>query len=217
MTNDDDSGAAGQRLRAGGSRRRSWWRWLLVGLLLIFSLIITALSVTTLTADLLQHRWGGALDASRDIVPAVVGWAALLIIFFGRGMTPAERLLSADQRAIRGKQTRAQRNEDSVRRAEQRVQDLTASLAAMFAALGDVGNPRRAAAGPASSLQLARQVAETTARLDQARQWLASARAALAASQQDVADATAKVTTERLATGFADRVEPPGPSEGRVA
>ena len=82
-------GLAGQRLRAAGSRRRSRWRWLLVGLLLIFSLLVTALSVTTLTADLMQHRWGGALDASRDAVPAVVGWAALLIIFFGRGMTPA--------------------------------------------------------------------------------------------------------------------------------
>ena len=97
------------------------------------------------------------------------------------------------------------------------MQDLTASLAAMLAALGDVGDPRRAAAGPASSRQLSRQIAETTARLDQARQWLASARAALAASQQDVADTTENVTAEKLTTGFADRVEPPGSSEGRVA
>jgi hypothetical protein len=75
----------------------------LVGLLLIFSLLITALYLTTLTADLLQHRWGGALDDSRDAVPAAVGWAALLIIFFGRGMGPAERPLSADRRALRAK------------------------------------------------------------------------------------------------------------------
>lgn len=176
----DDSGPAGQRLGAAG-RRRSWWRWLLVGLLLIFSLLVTALYVTTLVADLLQHRWGGALVASRDAVPAVVGWAALLIIFFGRGLTPAERLLPADRRVR--EQARI-RDEDSVHRAEQRVRDLTASLAVLCAGLGD-GKP--GAAGPATSAQLARQVAETKARLDQARQWLTSARAAMAASQQDLA------------------------------
>jgi hypothetical protein len=167
---------------------------LLVGLLLIFSLLITALCLTTLTADLLQHRWGGALDDSRDAVPAAVGWAALLIIFFGRGMGPAERLLSADRRAMRAQQTRASKDADSVRRAEQRVRDLTARLSALTAGPGAAAGPDDAAeaqhgalTAPASSPQLARQVAETVARLDQARQWLASAHAALASSQQDVA------------------------------
>ena len=261
MTDDDESGPAGhrrseagpagqprreagpasQRRSEAGSHHRSWWRWLLVGLLLIFSLLITALYVTSLAADLLQHRWGEALDASRDAVPAGVGWAALLIIFFGPGVTPADRLLSADQRAVREKQARTERNEDSLRRAEQRVQDLTASLAALFACLGDAGErgqreqDDRDAAGPPSSPQLARQVAETTARLDQARQWLASARAALAASQHDVADATEKDATEKDATekdpttklaieklttaspqSFPDPAERPGCSEGRV-
>ncbi|HTX81571.1 MAG TPA: hypothetical protein VME44_05300 [Streptosporangiaceae bacterium] len=261
MTDDDESGPAGhrrseagpagqprreagpasQRRSEAGSHHRSWWRWLLVGLLLIFSLLITALYVTSLAADLLQHRWGEALDASRDAVPAGVGWAALLIIFFGPGVTPADRLLSADQRAVREKQARTERNEDSLRRAEQRVQDLTASLAALFACLGDAGErgqreqDDRDAAGPPSSPQLARQVAETTARLDQARQWLASARAALAASQHDVADATEKDTTEKDATekdpttklaieklttasppSFPDPAGRPGCSEGRV-
>ena len=256
MTDDDESGPAGhrrseagpagqprreagpasQRRSEAGSHHRSWWRWLLVGLLLIFSLLITALYVTSLAADLLQHRWGEALDASRDAVPAGVGWAALLIIFFGPGVTPADRLLSADQRAVREKQARTERNEDSLRRAEQRVQDLTASLAALFACLGDAGErgqreqDDRDAAGPPSSPQLARQVAETTARLDQARQWLASARAALAASQHDVADATEKDATEKDPTtklaieklttaspqSFPDPAERPGCSEGRV-
>jgi hypothetical protein len=226
VTDDDDSGPAGQRLSEAGSHHRSWWRWLLVGLLLIFSLLITALYLTSLAADLLQHRWGEALDASRDAVPAGVGWAALLIIFFGPGVTPADRLLSADQRAVMEKQARTERNEDSLRRAEQRVQDLTASLAALFACRGAAADRQEnAAAGPASSPQLARQVAETTARLDQSRQWLASARAALAASQRDVADATEKGTTEKLAIEklatasppcFSDPAGRPGCSEGRA-
>jgi hypothetical protein len=231
VTDDDESGPAGQRLSEAGFHHRSWWRLLLVGLLLIFSLLITALYVTSLAADLLQHRWGEALDASRDAVPAGVGWAALLIIFFGPGVTPADRLLSANQRAAREKQARTERNEDSLRRAEQRVQDLTASLAALFACLGDAGErgqreqDDRDAAGPPSSPQVARQVAETTARLDQARQWLASARAALAASQHDVADATAKGATEKLAIerltaasppSLSDPAERPGCSEGRA-
>jgi hypothetical protein len=176
--------------------------------------------VTSLTTDLLQHRWGGALDASRDAVPALVGWAALLIIFFGPG-TAADRLLSADQRSAREKQARAERNEDSLRRAEQRVQDLTAGLATLLSCLGDAAGPQRgAAAGPASNPQLARQLAETTARLDQARQWLASARAARAASEPGVADAAEKLTTENPAAAnppsFSDHVEPPRSSEGRV-
>jgi hypothetical protein len=211
VTDDDDSGPPGQRLSEAGSHHRSWWRWLLVGLLLIFSLLITGLYVTSLTADLLQHRWGEALDVSRDAVPAGVGWAALLLIFFGRGATPADRLLSADQRSAREKQARAERNEDSLRRAEQRVQDLTALLAALFSCVGDAAGPqRRAAAVPASSPQLARQLAETTARLDQARQWLASARAARAAGEPDIADAPEPIS------GFGDHVERPRPSESRV-
>jgi hypothetical protein len=206
VRDDDDSGAAGQRLRAAGSRHRPWWRSLLVGLLLIFSLLITALYLTTLTADLLQHRWGGALDDSRDAVPAAVGWAALLIIFFGRGMRPAERLLSADRRALRAKQTRASKDADSVRRAEQRVRDLTARLSALTSGPGaapgpdDAAEPRHGApAVSACSPQLARQVAETVARLDQARQWVASARAALASSQQDVAARKSDVRGARRA------------------
>jgi hypothetical protein len=185
----------------------------MVGLLLIFTLVMTTLYVATLTADLLRDRWGGALDASRDAVPAAVGWAALLIIFLGRGTAAAEQLMSADHHAVREKEKRALRNEDSVRRAEQRVRDLAASLAALSAGIevrGQAGREATAATGPGR--QLARQVAETTARLDQAQQWLASARAALAASQHDVA-----ATTDKLPTDLADPVERPGPAEGRVA
>jgi hypothetical protein len=217
VTDDDDSVADDQRITVARSRRRCWWRWLLVGLLLIFILFITALYLRTLTADLTQHRWGGALDASRDAVPAVVGWGALLIIFFGRGIPAADRLLPADQRALREKQARAERDEDSLRRAEQRVHDLTARLSALFACLSDAADSQRgAAAGAPSSPQLARQVAETTARLDQARQWLSSARAALAASPDDVAGATGKPSAGKPASGFGGTFERPGASEDRV-
>jgi hypothetical protein len=195
VTDDDDSEAAGQHLREAGSRRRSWWRWLLVSLLLISTLLITALFVTTLTADLLQHRWEGALAASRDAVPAVVGWAALLIMFLGRGLAPAERLLPADRRALREKEARAKR-EDSVHRAEQRVRDLTASLEALLNGPDDRSGLRLAGT---SSPQLSRQVAETVARLDQARQWLASARAALSGRQQGMADTPDRKSERRAA------------------
>lgn len=184
----------------------------MVGLLLIFTLVMTTLYVATLTADLLRHRWGGALDASRDAVPAAVGWAALLIIFLGRGTAAAEQLMSGDHHPVSEKEKRAARNVDSVRRAEQRVGDLAASLAALCAGAGVAGRAGLGAAAAGPGRPLAREVAETTARLDQARQWLISARAALAASQQDVAAAT-----EKLTTGFADPVERPGPAEGRVA
>jgi hypothetical protein len=186
----------------------------MVGLLLIFTLVMTTLYVATLIADLLRHRWGGALDASRDAVPAAVGWAALLIIFLGRGTSAAEQLMSGDHHAVSEKEKRAARNVESVRRAEQRVRDLAASLASLCAGVevpGQAGHGAAAAPGPGR--KLAREVAETTARLDQARQWLTSARAALAASQQDVGTATEKLTTG----GFADPAERPGPAEGRVA
>lgn len=185
----------------------------MVGLLLIFTVVMTTLYVATLTTDLLRHRWGGALDASRDAVPTAVGWAALLIIFLGRGTTGAERLLSADHHAVTEKAKRAAKDEESVHRAEQRVRDLTASLAALTAAIGDAAHARRGtAAGTGPNRQLARQVADTMARLDQARQWLTSARAALASSQQDVA-----IATEKLTADIADPVERPGPTQGRVA
>jgi hypothetical protein len=166
-----------------------------VSLLLTSTLLITALFVTTLAADLMQHRWEEALVASRDAVPAVVGWAALLILFLGRGLTAAERLLPADRRALREKEARAQR-EDSVQRAEQRVHDLTASLEALLDGLDDQSGLQRAGM---SSPQLARQLAETTARLDQARQWLASARAALSGRQQGVAETPCEKSERRAA------------------
>jgi hypothetical protein len=86
------------------------------------------------------------------------------------------------------------------------VRDLTARLSALTAGPGAAAGPDNAAeprhgapAASACSPQLARQVAETVARLDQARQWLASARAALASSQQDVAAGKSDVRGARRA------------------
>jgi small-conductance mechanosensitive channel len=171
---------------------------LLVGLLGVFSLGVTAAYVATVTMDLRQHHWAGALDASRGAVPAAVGWAALLILFFGRNATMADQLPAADEQAATQKQKQAALARDSERRAEQRVQRLAARLTELSAV----------AAQDAQNQQLARQIGDTAARLDLASQWLIGARAALAASQPDVTKATGAQPSH---------VREPGPSAGRVA
>jgi hypothetical protein len=180
------------------ARRRPLWRLLLVGLLLAFSLAVTTVYVATIAADFRQHHWAGALDASRDAVPAAVGWAALLIVFFARAAAVAEQSPTADERAVTEKQAQAALARESVRRAEQRVQRLDARLAELRAIAAQEGQDR----------QLARQIAATAARLDLARQWLIGARAALAASQPDVA----KVRGRRP-----HHISGQGPPAGRVA
>jgi hypothetical protein len=163
------------------ARRRPLWRWLLIGLLGVFSLGVTAVYVATLTMDVRQHHWAGTLDASRFAVPAAVGWAALLILFFGRGTTMADQLPTAVQEAIAEKQKQAALARDSVRQAEQRVHRLAETLTELSTV----------AAQDAENWQLARQIGDTAARLDLARQWLIGARAALAASQPAGTKATA--------------------------
>jgi hypothetical protein len=172
--------AAGQHLSRVAARRRPLWRWLFVGLLAIFSLGVTAVFIATVTVDVRQHHWAGALAASRDAVPAAVGWAALLIIFFGRRAAMPDQLPAADEHAVTEKQKRAALARDSVRRAEQRVQRLAARLTELSAV----------AAEEAQDQQLARQIGSTAARLDLAMQWLIGARAALATSQSDLAKAS---------------------------
>lgn len=190
--------AAGQRLSHVAARRRPFWRWLLVGLLGIFSLGVTAVYIATVTIDLRQHHWAGALGASRDAVPAAVGWAALLIIFFGRGATVPDQLPTADEHVATEKQKRAALARDSARRAEQRVQRLAERLMELSAV----------AAEEAQNQQLARQIGNTAARLDLATQWLIGARAALAASQSDLANASGTQP---------DHLHGSSPPAGRVA
>jgi hypothetical protein len=170
---------------------------LLVGLLGVFSLGVTAVYVATVTTDVRLHHWAGALDASRDAVPAAVGWAALLILLFGRGTPLAEQLPTTDENAAAEDQEQATLTRDSVRQAEQRVQRLATRLTELSAV----------AAEDAQNQQLARQIAETAARLDQAMQWLIGARAALTASEPDVAKGSIQPNHLRGA----------GPPTGRVA
>lgn len=191
--------AAGQHLSRVAARRRPLWRWVLIGLLGVFSLGVTVVYVATVAMDVRQHHWAGTLDASRFAVPAAVGWAALLIVVFGRGATTmADQAPTADEQAAVEKQRQAALASDSARRAEERVQRLTARLTELSAV----------AAQDAENWQLARQVGDTAARLDLARQWLIGARAAVAASQPDL--------TKPAATN-PSHVHGSGPPAGRVA
>ena len=260
MTDDDSPADDLPQSRGGRLSRvraaavppgRPRWKWLVIGLLLTFSIVVTAMFVATMAAALAQHHWARALDTTRDAVPAAVGWAAVLIVL----LTPAHgrrQLLSEDSQAVAEKLRRAARDADSARRAGQRVQKLTDRLAVLIARLetpsggnahgtpaalspqahddlpegaaeaapgtgaraeGTPSGGRAATAGISPGRHLARQVADTRARLEQARQWLESAQAALAVSQQEAAAAR-----DELAH---DEVPPPaerhGPTAGRVA
>lgn len=206
-----------QRTRLAASRRRPWWKWLLIGLLLAFSVATTSFYAATLIRDLSARHWGAAIDASRDAVPAAVGWAALALVFFPRRSPEADELLSADNDALSERLRRAARDQTSMDNAERKVRRLTVRLAKLTAAreraVSAAGIGPDGAASPADSgvtyldpgsvylapegAELGRELAETSARLDQARQWLTSAQDAVAASQRAVADAE-----ERLLTDF---------------
>jgi hypothetical protein len=224
--------ALARRTRLAASRRRPWWKWVLVGLLLAFSLTTTGLYAASLIRDLSQHHWGAAMDASRDAVPAAVGWAALILLFFPRSTTAAERLLSADDRALTERLQQAAGDQARLDKAQRKVQRLSAKLARLVAAreqADPAGRPApEVAATPADagvtyldpgavyldsdSADLDREIAETTARLDQATQWLASARSAVSVSQRAVAAAE-----ERLLSDFPDLARRPNRAAGKPA
>ena len=105
----------------------------MIGLLLAFSIVVTAMFVKTMACALAQHHWAQALDTTRDAVPAAVGWGAVLIVL----LTPARgrRLPSEDSQAVTEKLRRVARDADSVRRAGQRVRKLTDRLAVLMARL----------------------------------------------------------------------------------
>lgn len=220
------------RARLAATRHRPWWKWLLIGLLLVFTIMTTGLFAAALIRDISLHHWGTALDASRDAVPAAVGWAALFLLFFPRHSPASERLLSDDNHALSETLRQAARDQASMDNAEQKMQRLTAKLARLTATRQQVpsaGGPApaetaaRADAGVtyldpgAAYLQpddaeLRHEVAETTARLEQARQWLTSARDAVAASQRAVSDAE-----ERLMADFPDLARQPDPAARKLA
>ena len=221
-----------RRTRLAAARRRPWWKWLLVGLLLAFSLATTALYAASLIRDLAQHHWGAALDASRAVVPAAVGWAALILLFFPRNTAAAERLLSADDRALTERLQQAALDQARLDKAQHKVQHLTDKLARLVAAREHAGHGGEAApevAGtPADAgvtyldpgavylasdrADLDQEIAETTARLEQATQWLTSARTALSVSQRAVAAAE-----ERLLSDFPELARRANRAAGRPA
>jgi hypothetical protein len=214
----------GRRTRLAASRGRPWWKWMLIWLLLAFSLTITTLYAVALIGDIARHHWADALDTSRDAVPAGVGWAALLILFFGRS-SGAARLLSGDTCALGERVRQAARDQESVDSATCKVQRLTAKLARLAAARdrpdpagesgSDVGVVYLDPGAPyldRDDADLEREIAETTARLDQARQWLASARAAVVVSQRAVADAE-----DRLEVDFPELARQPDPGASKPA
>jgi hypothetical protein len=184
--------AAGQHLSRVAARRPPLWRWLLVGLLCVFSLAVTAVYVATVILDVRQRHWAGAFDASRDAVPAAVGWAALLILFSSR------RAMAVDEHAVAERHRQVATARDSVSQAEQSVERLAAILTELSAK----------AAQDAHDRQLAREIGDTAARLNLARQWLIGARAALAASQSEAAKAGGTPPSQLRGTG---------PPAGRVA
>ncbi len=222
------SGLAGsqpaRRARLAASRGRPWWKWMLIGLLLAFSLTITTLYAVALIGDVARHHWADAVDTSRDAVPAAVGWAALLILFFGRSSGTA-RLLSGDTCALGDRVRQAARDQESMNSATCKVQRLTAKLARLVAArdhldpAGDAGSDEGVVyLDPGApyldrdDADLEREISETTARLDQARQWLASARAAVAVSQRAVAEAE-----DRLEHDFPELSRHPDPARSKPA
>jgi hypothetical protein len=190
------------------------------------------LYIAALIRDLSLRHWGAALDASRDAVPAAVGWAALLLVFFPRGSAEAEELLSADNDVLSERLRQAARDQACMDSAEHKVRRLTARLASLSAAreraatvAADGTDAAAVAADPGvvyldpgavylelSDTELDREEAETTARLDQARQWLASAQDAVAASQRGVADAE-----QRLMTDFPGLVRRPDRATQKTA
>jgi hypothetical protein len=221
-----------RRTKIAASRRRPSWKWLLIGLLLAFSLATTGLYAATLVRDLSQHHWGAALDASRDAVPAAVGWAALILLFFPRGTIAAERLLYADDRVLTDRLQQAARDQACMENAKHKVRRLTAKLARLTTARDHADSARGAAPEVADTpadagvtyldpgavyldpdhAELVREIAETTARLDQAKQWLASARAAVSVSERAVAAAE-----ERLLSDFPDLARHRDPVAGKPA
>jgi hypothetical protein len=220
------------RTRIAASHRRPWWKWLLIGLLLAFSIATTGLYAVALIRALSQHHWGAALDASRDAVPAAVGWAALIFLFFPRSTSAAERLLSADDRVLTDRLRQAAEDQACLDSAERKVRRLTAKLARLTAAREHAASTAGPAPGVADTpadagvtyldpgaiyldpdrADLDQEIAETKARLDQATQWFVSARAAVSVSQRAVAAAE-----ERILNDFPDLARRPDPAASKPA
>jgi hypothetical protein len=164
--------------RSWAARRRPWWKWLLIALLLAATLAVTAVYVVTLARDLARQHWAEAVDASREAVLAVVGWAAVVIVLSAEDPPRTEAAQSGHGAAAGERQDESTPGADSVLQAQERVRRLRVRLAELGAA--------RERSGSRADPDLDREVASTVARLEQARQWLTSAQSAIAANRQGV-------------------------------
>jgi hypothetical protein len=165
-------------------------------------------------------------------VPAAVGWAALLLLFYPRRTAAAQRLLAADDQVLAESVRQAARDQTCVIDAEHKVRRLNAQLDGLMSAREHASS----ASGPAPEVadrpadagvtyldpgavyldpdgaDLDRDIAETTARLDHAKQQFASARTAVSVSQRAVAAAE-----ERLLCDFPELARRPDPAASKPA
>jgi hypothetical protein len=157
------------------ARQRPWWKWLAIAVLLAATVTVTVVYSTTLAKDIARQHWAAALDASREAVLVIVGWASVFIVLSAGDDRSAEQAGPVDSGAAGDHQDESQPGADSVLLAQDRVRRLRARLAELAAA--------RERAGSGADPDLEREVASTSARLEQARQWLTSAQSALAVSR----------------------------------
>jgi hypothetical protein len=153
----------------------------MIMLLLAATVTVTVVYAATLATDIGREHWADAVDASREAVLAVVGWAAVIIVLSAENDRKIDR--RADRARPGGRGTAAAPQDepiagaDSVLQAQDRVRRLRARLAELSAA--------SERAGSGADPDLDREVSSTTARLEQARQWLTSAQSARTASGPD--------------------------------
>jgi hypothetical protein len=150
--------------------RRPWWKWLVIALLLAGTLSVTAVYAVTLATDVARQHWSSALDASREAVLVIVGWAAVSIVFSAGDDRGAERAESGDGAATGERRDAPTGGAETVRQAQDHVRRLRVRFAELSAV--------RDRAGSGADPDLDRELATTSARLEQARQWLTSAQSA---------------------------------------
>lgn len=148
------------------------------------TIAVTVVYVVTLATDIARQHWAAVLDASREAVLVVVGWAAVTIVLSADRSPAAGRAQPGDSGSAGTAQPPAEPAADteSVVAAQWRVHRLRARLGELAAA--------RDRAGSGADPDLDREVASTIARLEHARQWLTSAQSALAVSRHEMPQAS---------------------------
>lgn len=150
--------------------RRPWWKWLLITMLLAATISVTAVYAITLATDITSQHWSSALDASREAVLVVVGWAAVIIVLSAGNDREADSAESGESAATQDGYDEPAAGAETVHQAQDHVRRLRVRLAE----LSEVRHRAGAGADP----DLDRELATTSARLEQARQWLTSAQSA---------------------------------------